>query len=99
MRPCPIHSGALVFCTGLALASPLAAQDIGPRVSGDARMGLTWERPPPWAQRESGLRMTARTRLKFQFTGQTDGGTRFGAEFELDPDRARPTPRRVFIGE
>lgn len=76
----------------LMLAHPLAAQDLGPRVSGDARMGIVYAPAPDWARRESGLRMTSRTRLKFEFTGETDGGTRFGAELRLDqtPDR-RPS--------
>ncbi|MGY6697293.1 MAG: porin [Roseinatronobacter sp.] len=85
----------------LLVAPPVFAQDLGPRLSGDARMGLAYDRPPAWAgQRETGLRMTARARLKFQFTGETDGGTRFGAEFRLDDSQPRrPTAPRVFIGE
>ena len=87
----------LVF---VLLALPAAAQDLGPQISGDMRMGLVYERPPEWAQqRENGLRMTARARLKFEFTGETDGGLRFGAAFEFDPDTQRPRSRRVFIGE
>lgn len=84
----------------LLLALPATAQDLGPKVSGDARMGLVYERAPDWAQqRENGLRMTARARLKFEFTGETDGGLRFGAAFELDPDKQRPRSQRIFIGE
>ena len=82
------------------LALPAHADGLGPKISGDARMGLVYDRAPDWArQRENGLRMTARARLKFQFTGETDGGVRFGAEFELDPDKQRPTSQRIFIGE
>ncbi len=96
----PLRPGVLTLCAALALAAPpLAAEQPGPHLSGDARMGLVWERPPPWAQRETGLRLDTRTRLRMQFTGQTDGGVTFGAEVELDPDRNRSTPRRVFVGD
>ena len=86
----------------LLLAPPAAAQDqeLGLRLSGDARMGLVYDRPPAWAgQRESGLRMTSRARLKFQFTGETDGGTRFGGEIRLDESQTTRPSSRVFIGE
>ena len=84
----------------LLLALPASAQELGPKVSGDARMGLVYDRPPDWAQqRENGLRMTARARLKFEYTGETDGGVRFGAAFKLDPDTQRPRSPRIFIGE
>lgn len=79
---------------------PATAQPLGPSVSGDARMGIVWAPKPDWAgQRENGLRMTSRARLKFQFTGETDGGLRFGAEIDLDKasENRRP-PRRVFLG-
>lgn len=81
------------------IAAPASAGTLGPSVSGDARMGIVWKPQPDWAgQRENGLRMTSRARLKFQFTGETDGGLRFGAEFNLDQsDRNRPL-RRVHIG-
>ena len=83
----------------LILALPAQAQDLGPSLSGDARMGLVWAPKPDWAgQRENGLRMTSRARLKFKFTGETDGGLQFGAEIDLDKasENRRP-PRRVFI--
>ncbi|MCC5967354.1 MAG: porin [Natronohydrobacter sp.] len=85
----------------LLLATPAHAEpDTGLRLSGDARMGLVWSDRPDWAgQRETGLRMTNRTRLRFEFTGETDGGMRFGAEVELDSDRERPRPRALTIGE
>ncbi len=85
----------------LLLATPaLAEPEIGPRLSGDARMGLVWSDRPDWAgQRETGLRMTSRSRLRFEFTGETDGGLRFGAEVELDTDRDRPRPRALTIDE
>ena len=82
------------------LALPANAEAPGLHLSGDARMGLVWERPPAWAQqRENGLRMTSRARLKFEFIGETDGGVRYGAEFRLNPDTQRPNARRIFIGE
>jgi hypothetical protein len=85
----------------LLLATPAHAEpEIGPRLSGDARMGLVWSDRPDWAgQHETGLRMTSRSRLRFEFTGETDGGLRFGAEVELDTDRDRPRPRALTIGE
>lgn len=81
------------------IAAPASAQTLGPSVSGDARMGIVWQPKPQWAgQRENGLRMTSRARLKFQFTGETDGGMRFGAEIDLDKARdTRRPPRRVVI--
>ena len=85
---------------GFLLATPVDAQQIGPSISGDARMGLVWERPPAWAaQRESGLRMTSRARLQLEFLGQTDGGLTFGAQIELDTDTQRARSARIFIGE
>ncbi|MCC5965674.1 MAG: porin [Natronohydrobacter sp.] len=84
----------LLFC-----AAPAGAQNAGPVVSGDARMGLVWQSKPGWAgQRENGLRMTSRARLKFQFTGETDGGLTYGAEISLDQDKAKPARPRVFLG-
>ena len=92
----------LALTLATPLATPLWAEGLGPRVSGDARMGLAWSsnQQPAWAgQRESGLRMTNRARLHFEFTGQTDGGVRFGAEVTLDTDRQKPRLRSLSIGE
>lgn len=87
------------FALCLFCALPASAQTLGPTVSGDARMGLVWAPKPDWAgQRENGLRMTSRARLKFQFTGETDGGLRFGAEIDLDKATNTARPRSVFIG-
>lgn len=62
-------------------------------------MGLVWQSKPDWAgQRENGLRMTSRARLKFQFTGETDGGLTYGAEISIDQDKAKPARPRVFLG-
>ncbi|ATX67166.1 porin [Roseinatronobacter bogoriensis] len=84
----------------MLLALPAHAEGLGPKLSGDARMGFVYDRGPDWAQqRENGLRMTARARLQFEFTGKTDGGLRYGATFRLDPDRQRPRSPTVFIGE
>lgn len=84
----------------LILALPAQAQNLGPGLSGDARMGIIWAPKPDWVgQREDGLRMTSRARLKFRFTGETDGGMRFGAEIDLDKAREnRRPPHRVFLG-
>jgi len=83
----------------LLCAIPAHAQNSGPAVSGDARMGLVWQSGPDWAgQRENGLRMTSRARLKFQFTGETDGGVTYGAEIRLDQDKSRPARPQVFLG-
>ena len=88
---------AAITLAALALASQPAqaqqrGQTMGLNISGDARMGLVYDRAPPWAgQRETGLRMTARTRLHLEFMGQTDGGLKFGAGITLDSDKARPT--------
>ena len=82
-------------------AIPVHAETLGPSISGDARMGLVWESQPSWAgQRETGLRMTLRTRVTLQFLGETDGGLRFGAEFTLgERDRERLRLRQFTIGE
>lgn len=74
------------------LALPVQAEQLGPRLSGEARMGLVWsDRDSRLGPRESGIRMSSRARLKFHFEGETDGGLRFGGEFNLDrPDQRRP---------
>lgn len=81
-------------------AAPVSAQTLGPSVSGDARMGIVWQPQPDWAgQRENGLRMTSRARLQFQFTGETDGGLRFGANIRVDKSGQNRKKGHVFIGE
>lgn len=81
------------------MTAPVSAQTLGPSVSGDARMGIVWQSQPHWAgQRENGLRMTSRARLKFQFTGETDGGVQFGASIDLDKSRRNRKPGHIFIG-
>lgn len=87
----------------LALLLPSSAfaqsKGTGLHVTGDARMGVVWsDRPAALGPRENGLRMTSRARLHFQFVGETDGGMRFGANINLDPDTNRPTGQSVFIG-
>lgn len=84
----------------LCLASlPAQAETLGPQLSGDARMGLVWsERDDRFGPRESGIRMTNRARLKFQFTGETTGGVRFGAELDLNRSDVRRPLRSVHIG-
>lgn len=89
---------------------PASAQTLGPTVSGDARMGLVWQSGPDWTgQHESGLRMTSRARLKFQFTGETDSGVRYGVELRLNeaadgtpllrPRRPQPEGPRVNVAQ
>lgn len=84
----------------LMIATPLAAQDIrspnqmttplGPSLTGEARMGFVWSRPPDWAQgRETGLRLTHRARLTLNFTTETDQGLTLGAQIRLDRDMSR----------
>ncbi|MGY6548045.1 MAG: porin [Roseinatronobacter sp.] len=88
------------LCLLATLAPPALAQGLDATVSGDARMGLVWDRGPDWAgQRETGLRLTNRARLKFQLTGETDGGLNYGATLRLDPNRARPPRPSVFVGQ
>jgi hypothetical protein len=87
--------------TGTSISGPSISDPSisGPQISGDARMGLVYDRAPAWAgQRETGLRMTARTRLHLEFLGQTDGGLNFGAGITLDSDKRRPTSPWVAIG-
>ena len=82
-----------------ALAAPASADTLGPSLSGDARMGLVWSDQPDWAgQRETGLRLTSRARLKLRFEGETTGGLRFGAQFRLDERSERPRAPSVFLG-
>ena len=93
-----------LVCAAIVMASPAAAQQTpepqaGLSLSGDARMGVVYDRPPAWAQRESGLRMTSRARLQFRFRGETDGGLRFGGEFRLDADQNRLRDGRITIGD
>ncbi len=93
LRGCHSMLPALIFF-GL-LAVPAAAQTPGPSISGDVQMGLVWQPEPDWAgQRESGLRMTSRARLKFRFTGETDRGLRYGVELRLNEPRTRFPDRK-----
>ena len=91
-----------VICTILLVVFPglaHAADMRGMSLSGDARMGLVWSQPDPrLGGRQDGLRLTSRARLRVQFLGETDGGTRFGAVVDLDPDTRRPTSHQVHIG-
>nr|WP_227426748.1 porin [Roseibaca sp. Y0-43] len=83
----------------LLCAAPAMADQPGLSISGDARMGIVWERPAaaPGSDRAE-ARLHARARLKLKFSGETDGGLAYGAEIELDKTTARPAARRVFIG-
>jgi len=83
------------------LLVPMAKADTpGLSISGDARMGIVWERPAaaPGSDRAE-ARLHARPRLKLQLRGETDGGIGYGADIELDKPTGRPTARRVVIGK
>ena len=99
-RCIPFHVLSLAT---LLLAVPAGAQDTaqstGLSMSGDARMGIAYERAPDWAARETGLRMTSRARIKLRFIGETDGGVRFGGELRLDESRENRPTGHVTFGE
>ena len=61
-------------------------------------MGVVWESAPSLGPAESGLRMTARTRLRLQFEGQTDSGLSYGAELRLDKATGRPQGGALRLG-
>jgi hypothetical protein len=85
----------------LLLASPAMAQDGKPglQLRGDARMGLTYTpRNPALGGVQDGLRLSSRARLHFQFMGETDGGTRYGVNFDVDGTN-KPKGTSVFIGQ
>ncbi len=77
-RPRLIAALALMFAAGPAVGGT------GVTLSGDARMGVTWESGPSLGPAESGLRLTSRMRIRLQFEGETDGGLRYGAQIRLD---------------
>lgn len=88
---------ALAFAALMTL--PAKADPPGLSLSGDARMGIIWSEKPDWAgQRETGLRLTNRARLKLRFQGETDTGLRYGAEVTLDRRDTRSPLRSVHIG-
>lgn len=85
----------------LLLPAPVMAQDTKPglKLRGDARMGLTYTpRNPALGGAQDGLRLSSRARLYFQFMGETDGGTRYGVDFDVDQTNT-PRGTRVFIGQ
>ncbi|MCC5985139.1 MAG: porin [Rhodobacteraceae bacterium] len=86
----------------LALALPAGAESPhsapGLSITGDARMGVVWDRGDSLGPAETGLRLTSRARLRFRFVGETDGGLQFGAEFRLDEATRRPAGGSVSIG-
>jgi hypothetical protein len=83
----------------LILTAPAIADEPGLSISGDARMGIVWERPAavPGSDRAE-AKLYARSRLRMKFVGETDGGITYGAEIELENPTGRPKARRVFIG-
>lgn len=86
----------------LALALPAGAETLrgtpGLTITGDARMGVVWDRGDSLGPAETGLRMTSRARLRFRFVGETDGGLQFGAEFRLDEATGQPRGGSVSLG-
>jgi hypothetical protein len=76
----------------------LSQEQRGLSLSGDARMGIVWSAPDPRLRRLEGA-FTSRSRLHLRYQGETDGGTRFGFNVDLDPDTRRPRSRQVFLGQ
>ncbi|MGP9789773.1 porin [Roseinatronobacter sp. NSM] len=88
---------------GAALATPAMAQqrdwreNPGLQISGDARMGVIWTDRPD-TPNTSRAQFVSRARVKFRFSAQTDGGTRFGFGFDADAPDKRPRGHHVFFG-
>ena len=91
----PLRSALLILPL---LALPAVADAPGLSLSGDARMGVVWDSGRALGPAETGLRLTSRARLRLQFTGETDGGLRFGADLRLDEATGRPSGGSVSIG-
>lgn len=81
--------GAVLVLVAPLLALPAGADTPGIAFSGDARIGVVRDGGQNALGRESGLRLTARARLRLHLRGQTDGGLHFGADLPLEPGRGR----------
>lgn len=81
--PC-LRLTRLIAALALMLAAAPAIAGTGVTISGDARMGVTWDSGPSLGPAESGLRLTSRMRIRLHFEGETDGGLRYGAQIRLD---------------
>ncbi len=64
----------LLATTALVLSAGVAAAEVA--VSGDARMGVTYD--------GEDMNFSSRARVKFTLSGETDGGLGFGASFRAD---------------
>ncbi|WFE75590.1 porin [Roseinatronobacter sp. S2] len=106
MRAAPLITLALAI-TALATSAPAQHRDgardwrenPGLQISGDARMGIVWtDRPARSDENISRARFVSRARVRFQFSAETDGGTRFGFGFDAEKPMNRPRGQHVFIG-
>ena len=82
----------LLASTALVLSAGIAAAEV--KVSGDGRMGVTYDNRA--ANKTS---FTSRVRVAFTLSGQTDGGLAFGGSIRADnaPAGANGTGGSVFI--
>ena len=89
----------LLATTLLAASTGFAAAEVA--LSGDARMGILsdFDNPLTLTIDENDLAFTSRARVKFDLTGETDGGLAFGASFRADNagGAASGTAGSVFI--
>ena len=72
----------LLASTALVLSAGVAAAEV--KLSGDARMGLIYDNGLGAAANSAKIQFTARARVTFTMSGQTDGGLAFGASFRAD---------------
>jgi hypothetical protein len=93
------RAGLLVLVLSVPQIGLAQTNRPGIQMTGDAQMGLTWaNRGTALAPTERGLRMTSRARLHFQFMGETDGGVRYGVNFNTDRATGRVNGQSAFIG-
>lgn len=69
----------LMITTALVMSAAAAQAEV--TLSGDARMGIIKDFPPLGEADNQSLEFTSRARVKFDLTGTTDGGLKFGASF------------------
>ncbi len=84
---------SLLTTTALALSAGVAAADV--TLSGDARMGITYNS----ALTTNKAAFVSRARVTFTLTGETDGGLAFGGSFRADnaSGAASGTAGSVFV--
>jgi outer membrane protein OmpU len=89
----------LLATSALVMTSGFAAADI--TFSGDARMGIVsgFDDPLTAAIDESDVQFNSRARIKFTFSGESDTGFTFGAEFRANDAAAAAsgTAGKVFV--